>query len=46
MNRRYTREKYLEEIFESVEKLQNVTVIYRLWTLNNRELDNSLEVKR
>lgn len=30
---------YLEEIFENVDKLKNVTIIYRLWTLNNGELD-------
>ena len=33
------KENYLEEIFSSVEKLQDVTIIYRLWTLNNGELD-------
>jgi len=31
---------YLEEIFDSVEKLNsNITVIYRLWTLNNGNFD-------
>lgn len=33
------KENYLEEIFANVEKLQDVTVVYRLWTLNNGELD-------
>ncbi len=33
------KENYLEEIFTNVEKLQDVTVVYRLWTLNNGELD-------
>lgn len=32
---------YLEDVFNSVEKLpENITVIYRLWTLNNGKLDN------
>ena len=31
---------YCEKIFESVEKLpNNITTIYRLWTLKNKELD-------
>ena len=34
------KENYLEEIFESVEKLKDITIIYRLWTLNNGELDD------
>ena len=33
------KENYLEDIFKNVEKLQEVTVVYRLWTLNNGELD-------
>lgn len=34
------KENYLEEIFESVKELpKSVTCIYRLWTLNNNELD-------
>lgn len=32
-------ENYCEKIFESVEKLTNITTIYRLWTLKNNELD-------
>ena len=30
---------YLENIFKSVEKLKNQTVIYRLWTLQDGKLD-------
>ena len=30
---------YLESIFDCVKNLKNKTVIYRLWTLNNNELD-------
>ncbi len=30
---------YLENIFNNVDKLNNITVIYRLWTLNNKNLD-------
>ena len=30
---------YCEKIFDSVSKLQNQTVIYRLWTLKENELD-------
>lgn len=30
---------YLESIFDCVKNLGNKTVIYRLWTLNNNELD-------
>lgn len=30
---------YLENIFNNVDKLNNITVIYRLWTLNNKKLD-------
>ena len=33
------KENYLEDIFKNVEKLPEVTVVYRLWTLNNGELD-------
>ena len=33
------KENYLEDIFKNVEKLQEVTVVYRLWTLNNGGLD-------
>lgn len=33
------KENYLEDIFKNVEQLQEVTVVYRLWTLNNGELD-------
>lgn len=32
-------ENYEEEIFKSVERLSNITVIYRLWTLQNGEFD-------
>lgn len=30
---------YLDNIFNNVDKLNNITVIYRLWTLNNKKLD-------
>lgn len=30
---------YLENIFENVEKLSNTTIVYRLWTLTNKQLD-------
>ena len=30
---------YLENIFENVEKLSNTTIVYRLWTLTNKKLD-------
>ena len=36
------KENYLEDIFKNVEKLQEVTVVYRLWTLNNGELDKKI----
>ena len=33
-------EKYFDEIFTNVEKLpRNITIIYRLWTLENNKLD-------
>lgn len=31
---------YLEKILNSVEKIPNTTIVYRLWTLKNSQLDN------
>ena len=33
------KENYLEDIFDNIKYLSNTTVIYRLWTLKNNELD-------
>ena len=30
---------YLEEIFDNIKKIPNTTIVYRLWTLNNGNLD-------
>lgn len=35
------KENYFESIFDSVKYLNNTTVIYRLWTLKNNELDTN-----
>ena len=35
----HNKENYLEDIFNNVKYLSNTTVIYRLWTLKNNELD-------
>lgn len=33
------KENYLEEIFETVDKLKEKIIIYRFWTMENNELD-------
>ena len=33
------KENYLEDIFDNIKYLSNTTVIYRLWTMKNNELD-------
>ncbi len=38
----HNKENYLEDIFDNIKYLsKNTTVIYRLWTLKNNELDNN-----
>ena len=35
----HNKENYLEDIFDNIKYLSNTTVIYRLWTLKNNDLD-------
>lgn len=37
----HNKSNYLEDIFDNIKYLPNTTVIYRLWTMKNNELDNN-----
>ena len=37
----HNKPNYLEDIFDNIKYLPNTTVIYRLWTLKNNELDEN-----
>ena len=37
----HNKPNYLEDIFDNIKYLPNTTVIYRLWTMKNNELDNN-----